>query len=179
MHRIVILVLACVLVLGCATTRVEDDALAGDIQSMIEEAIEKPRLENYGIQTEAFESMIQRIIIAGYEVDDPDYGKVKSHWTEAVVYGNKGEEYKCLFMIARSPTGFIVTIAKDMSTGETVVFLDRDEDGIPETVNVDGRGHAKVKDYDLRAYAKVIIALLQVEVYYPPCDEDCKEQMES
>ena len=164
--RVILILMALLLTLGCATTRVSDDALAGEMQSMVEEAINKPKLEDYGIPTKLFESMISRMIVAGYEVKDQTYGKMKAHWTE---------EYKTLLMIARSPMGFIVTIAKDTSTGEFVIFLDRDEDGIPETVNINGKGHAKVTEYDLKAYSNIIIALLQVEVYYPPSDDAVDE----
>lgn len=174
MYKTATLVLAVLLIFGCATIQQPASTTTAEV--------EKPNTRvDYicSIPFEYFESMMGRIVVLGYEIDDPQYGEVRAHYAKVQLQDNEGNTYDYLFSIAWSARHeMIMTVAKLLNDGSIVVWLDRDANGIPEVVNDGGVRNQPVEAIDLEAYCKVVHALLQKPVYYPPSDEGSKEQGE-
>lgn len=182
MYRIIVLLLLIVsLTFGCATTRqpVGDEIVANMEETLKQKEEAKMTLEDIGISTAAFESMMSRIILLGHIIHDTAYGEIRVHFIVVKIQSEDGAVSEHEFMIGKTKLQKgILTTAMNLGTEETVAWLDQDEDGIPEIINEGGR-NMKVGGVALEAYANVINALLQKPVYYPPSDDDGDDQVES
>ena len=167
-RRILLLIVASLLVFGCATVQPKTE-LETQIETSIEEQKEY-RLEDYDVNPEDFEAMISRIILLGDPVTHSVHGRLRTHYVNVGLNGKDGRVFKLVFSIAKKLDYLgIITVAIDTDTMETAIWYDVDECGIPEIIDT-GKGKRAMTDMDMDVYAKVIQTLLMQPVHYPTQD---------